>query len=152
MTMRTVTITGTRTTGHRDTAHYARLFAHYLAPFAPEAHFHLGGARGIDSLALAWLAAHTRARITVVVPGTLDQQPPEARHAVARAGDRVAELVELGAEPLDDAAYLARNRWMVDRSALVIGFPVGTSTVSGTWQTLEYAARQDKARLIVPIQ
>ncbi|NSC22827.1 hypothetical protein FM076_17285 [Streptomyces albus subsp. chlorinus] len=148
--MRKITITGTRTTGHRDLAHYTRLFETYVAPFASDAHFHLGGSRGIDSLALTWLAGETEAWITVAVPGTLDQQPPEARHAVNRAWDRIAEIVELGADPLDDAAYLARNRWLVDRSSFVIGFPVGTSTGSGTWQTLEYAAQQDKARLIVP--
>lgn len=150
MTMRTVTITGTRTTGHRDPAHYAKLFVEYLGPFAPDTHFYLGGARGIDSLALRWLAEQTQAWITVVVPGTLDQQPPEARHAVNRTWNRIAEIVELGAEPLDDAAHLARHRWMVDRSDLVIGFPVGASTGSGTWRTLDYADRQGKARLIVP--
>ncbi|MEU2086415.1 hypothetical protein [Streptomyces albus] len=150
MTMRTVTLTGSRTTGHQSPVHYQRLFAAYLAPFAPDSHFYLGGSRGIDSLALEWLAEHTRAWLTVAVPGTLDQQPPEARSAVNRVWDRIAEIVELGAEPLDDAAHLARSRWMVDRSGLVIGFPVGTSTGSGTWQTLDYAAAQGKARLIVP--
>ncbi|OEV10261.1 hypothetical protein AN219_30150, partial [Streptomyces nanshensis] len=115
-----------------------------------DAHFHLGGGRGIDSLALRWLAEETDAWLTVAVPGTLDQQPPEARNAVNRTWDRIAEIVELAADPLDDAAHLARNRWMVDRSAMVIGFPVGTSTQSGTWQTLDYASQQGKARLVVP--
>ncbi|MFI8850517.1 hypothetical protein [Streptomyces sp. 891-h] len=149
--MRTVTITGSRTAGHHDPAYYTQLFAEYLAPFAQDAHFYLGGDRGIDSLALTWLADETSAWLTVAVPGTLDQQPPEARKAVNRAWDRIAEVAELGADPLDDAAYLARNRWMVDRSGMVIGFPVGTSTQSGTWQTLDYASQRGKARLIVPI-
>ncbi|MFI7243020.1 DNA-processing protein DprA [Streptomyces qinglanensis] len=148
--MRTVTITGSRTAGHHDAAHYAQLFTAYLAPFAADAHFYLGGGRGIDSLALRWLAEETDAWLTVAVPGTLDQQPPEARNAVNRSWERLAEIVELAADPLDDAAYLARNRWMVDRSAMVIGFPVGTSTQSGTWQTLDYASQQGKARLVVP--
>ncbi|MEI5034195.1 hypothetical protein RB201_20125 [Streptomyces sp. S1A(2023)] len=82
--MRTVTITGTRETGHKSLAEYADLFEQYLEPFVPAAHFYLGGAVGIDSLALLWLADRTTAAITVVAPGTLSQQPAEAREAVAR--------------------------------------------------------------------
>jgi hypothetical protein len=148
--MRAVTVTGSRTTGHQGPEHYAKLFADHLAPFAHDGHFYLGGARGIDSLALEWLAVETRAWITVVVPGTLEQQPHEAQLVVDRARERVTEIVELRAEPLDDAAHLARNRWMVDRSTLTIGFPVGESRKSGTWLTLDYTAQQDKPRLIVP--
>ncbi|WP_338146787.1 hypothetical protein [Streptomyces boncukensis] len=149
-----MTITGSRTTAHRDAAAYAELFAGYLGPFAEApggAHFYLGGGNGIDSLALVWLAEHTRARLTVVTPAVLERQPRAARQAVARAKERIDEIVELGADPLDAAAYEARNRWMVDRSSLVIGFPVGESSGSGTWQALHYAAHEGRARLIVPI-
>ncbi|MDJ1131542.1 hypothetical protein [Streptomyces iconiensis] len=149
--MRSVTITGSRTTEHHAPDHYAALFAAYLMPFAHDGHFYLGGARGIDSLALEWLARWTPAALTVVVPGTLDQQPQEARQAVARAWDRVTHLVELRADALDAEAYEARNRWMVDRTTLTIGFPVGTSRGSGTRRTLDYTAEQGKAHLIVPV-
>lgn len=149
--MRSVMITGSRTTEHHAPEHYAALFHAYLSPFAYDAHFYLGGARGIDSLALEWLAYWTTAQLTVAVPGTLDQQPPEARHAVARSWERVTHLVELGAEALDADAYDARNRWMVDRTTLTIGFPVGNIRRSATRRTLAYAAEQDKACLIVPV-
>ncbi|GAA1769770.1 hypothetical protein [Nonomuraea bangladeshensis] len=147
------TITGTRATEHRDLTWYGETFAAYLAPFAMEdAHFYIGGARGIDSLALLWLAGSTRSRITVVVPRTVQDQPAEARQAIAQCRDRIAEIVELRAAELGTPAYHARNRWMVDRGHMVIGFPrEGGDLTSGTWQTLNYGASQGKPRLIVPV-
>ncbi|MER5890952.1 hypothetical protein ABT160_44645 [Streptomyces sp. NPDC001941] len=149
--MRRVAITGTRDTGHRGEGDYERLFERYLAPFAFDAHFYVGGAVGIDTLCLLWLARATTARITVVVPGTVSQQPAAARRAVTVAAHRVGELVELGAAPLHSPAYHARNRWMVDRAELTVGFPHGTKPSSGTWQTLDYTAASGKPRLIVPV-
>jgi hypothetical protein len=151
---RAVTITGTRSTA-QDLETYAAFFAAYLGPFAgDDAHFYIGGARGIDSLSLLWLAGRATSRITVVVPGTLDQQPADARQAIARSRTRIAEVVELRAAELGTPAYHARNRWMVDRSSMTIGFPLADQTPegsSGTWQTLTYAATQAKPRLIVPV-
>lgn len=149
--MRTVTITGTRSTGHRSLAQYADLFAEYLAPWAEGAHFYIGGARGIDSLTLLWLAGNTSASLTVVTPGRLDQQPAEARQAVTRVQDRITEIVELAAPELNTTAYHARNRWMVDRTGMTIGFPRAGQLDSGTWQTLTYTRDQGKPHLIVPI-
>ncbi|MES9506830.1 hypothetical protein ABWJ92_10510 [Streptomyces sp. NPDC000609] len=150
--MRTVAITGTRSTDHRPQDEYVALFATYLGVFARSA-FYIGGAKGIDSWALLWLAESTSADITVVVPGTVAQQPEEAQQAVYRAhnGNRIKEIVELGAPVLSSEAYHARNRWMVDRSALTIGFPHATKPSSGTWQTINYTADQGKPRLIVPV-
>ncbi|MGV9456345.1 hypothetical protein [Streptomyces sp. NPDC003635] len=148
---RTVTITGTRSTGHHSLSQYADAFAAYLGPFAPGAHFYIGGAKGIDSLSLLWLAGNTDAEITVVVPGTVDQQPAEARQAIARVRERIKEIVGLGADELNSAAYHARNRWMVDRSAMTIGFPLAGQHRSGTWQTLNYTRDQGKPHLIVPV-
>lgn len=149
--MRSVTITGSRTTEHHPPEHYAALFRAYLAPFADDTHFYLGGARGIDSLALAWLAHETPAHLTVAVPGTLDQQPPEARHALTRAWPRVTHLVELGADALDAEAHDARNRWMIDRTTLTIAFPVLNIRRSSTRRALDYTAQQGKPHLIVPV-
>ncbi|MFG1949279.1 hypothetical protein [Nonomuraea sp. NPDC048826] len=146
-------ITGTRSTGHRELSWYADMFATYLAPFAVhDARFYIGGATGIDSLSLLWLAGNSEAQITVVVPCTVHDQPAEARQAIAQCRDRIAEIVELGAGQLKTPAYHARNRWMVDHASMVIGFPLekGAAT-SGTWQTLEYGASQGKPRLIVPV-
>lgn len=148
--MRTVAITGTRNTGHRTLDGYAQIFADYLGPFA-DAHFYIGGAKGIDSLALLWLAGNTKARNTIVVPGRVDQQPADARQAIARSRDRITEVVELGAPELKSAAFHARNRWMVDRATMTIGFPKSDEPNSGTWQTLNYTADRGKPRLIVPV-
>lgn len=149
-----ITITGTRAVEHQDPAHLVELFATYLGPFAQAGRrFFLGGARGIDTLALTWLAQHTDSQLTVVVPRRLSDQPEAAQTATAAAQrvGRVEEVVELAAVELSADAYHARNRWMVDRSDFVIGFPHGDDQRSGTWYTLRYAAGQDKPRLIVPV-
>ncbi|MET7870409.1 DNA-processing protein DprA [Streptomyces cyaneofuscatus] len=149
--MRTVAITGTRETSHKPFTEYVDLFEQYLGPFAQAAHFYIGGAVGIDSLALLWLAGQTSASITIVAPGTMSQQPVEAREAVARTRDRITEIVELAAAELRSPAYHARNRWMVDRASMTIGFPHATEPSTGTWQTINYTAEQGKPRLIVPV-
>ncbi|MER5257413.1 hypothetical protein [Streptomyces sp. NPDC002855] len=149
--MRTIAITGTRSTGHRSLDEYAALFGEYLAPFGANAHFYIGGAKGIDSLSLLWLAGNSDAQITVVTPGTIDQQPAEARQAIVRCRDRIKEVVELRAVELTSAAYHARNRWMVDHAQMTIGFPHHSEPSSGTWQTLNYSADKGKPRLIVPV-
>jgi predicted Rossmann fold nucleotide-binding protein DprA/Smf involved in DNA uptake len=148
--MRTVAITGTRNTGHRSLDEWADLFAEHLAPYA-DSHFYIGGAKGIDSLTLLWLAGNTRAHITIVVPGRVDQQPAEARQAIVRTQDRIKDIVELKAVELKSPAFHERNRYMVDRSRLVIGFPHPDEPTSGTWQTINYAAGLGLPRLIVPV-
>ncbi|TXC95247.1 DNA-processing protein DprA [Streptomyces sp. ISID311] len=148
-----IAITGTRSTGHHEITWYTDLFSRYLGPFASDdAHFHIGGAKGIDTLSLLWLAGHTQSTITIVVPGTVDQQPTEAQEAISRCQDRITEVVALRASELRTPAYHARNRYMVDRSEMTIGFPLdGGDTPSGTWQTIEHAAKSRKPRLIVPV-
>ncbi|QDQ16298.1 hypothetical protein FH965_13350 [Streptomyces spectabilis] len=147
-----VAVTGTRNTEHRGLVEYTDLFRDYLGPFAsPGAHFYVGGAKGIDSMALVWLADHTSAAITVVVPGRLDQQPVEAQQAIARTRDRIEEIVELRAPELKTPAFHARNRWMVDHAHMTIGYPRRAEESSGTWQTLNYTRDQGKPSLIVPV-
>lgn len=148
---RQVAITGTRSTGHRSLDSYSDLFMTYLGPFANDAHFFIGGASGIDSMALVWLAENTAAGLTVVVPGTVDLQPADAQQAITRARDRVEQIVELKATELGTPAYHARNRWMVDHASMTIGFPHAVEPSTGTWQTLNYTAEQRKPRLIVPV-
>lgn len=150
----TATITGTRKTGHRRPSWFADLFDTYLGPWATDdAHFYVGGAVGIDSLTLSWLARNSSSRITVVVPGTIKQQPAEAWQAIERSRERIAEIVELGARELHTPAFHARNRYMVDHTQITLGFPLEGSegSGSGTWQTLTYTASQVKPRLIVPV-
>lgn len=150
-----ITITGTRATGHRPLGEYDAVFAEYLAPFAHEVtHFYIGGASGIDSLSLLWLVTEARSKITVAVPGTVADQPSEARQAIATAQGkgRLSELIELRHSGHPSAeAYYYRNRWMVDRSQFVIAFPRDLDQTRGTWYTANYAAERGKPRLIVPI-
>jgi hypothetical protein len=148
-----ITITGPRAMPPAAADRCEVLFERYMAPFVRNGHeFFVGGAVGIDTLALDWLATR-QSPVTVVVPATVeDQQAPadeRIRHA-QRAG--LAEVVELRhpSYPKPDA-YHARNRYMVDRSALVIGFPRTGSSSEGTWYTLEYAASKGTPRLIVPL-
>lgn len=150
-----ITITGTRATEHRRLGDYDALFADYLAPFAQEmTRFYIGGARGVDSLALLWLAAQASSKISVVVPRAVADQPADARQAImtAQEAGRLGELVELRYAGHPSAeGYHHRNRWMVDRSRFVIAFPRGVDLTSGTWYTLNYAAEQGRPRLIVPV-
>lgn len=149
-----VTITGSRHTEHRKPAEYWLLFDAYLEPFVGKGSYvYVGGALGIDTLALDWLVERTEAALTVVVPCTLADQPEHARQTALSATGRThrVSLVELGAPRLGVDAYHARNRWMVDRSDLVIGFPRGDSPGSGTWYTIHYGAERARPRLIVPI-
>ncbi|WP_078894105.1 hypothetical protein [Streptomyces sp. CT34] len=148
-----ITITGTRSTECHELTWYTDLFACYLRPFAnDDAHFHIGGAKGIDSLSLLWLANNAQSAITIVVPGTIDQQPAEAQEAVSQCRDRITNVIELRASELRTPTYHARNKYMVDRSNMVIGFPLGEGdSTSGTWQTINHAAAGGKPRLIVPV-
>lgn len=152
-----ITITGTRSTGHRPASEYDRLFVEFLRPFSA-ASFYVGGATGIDTLALTWLTQATSSTVTVVLPGTLDDQPLDAQSAVetAQGRGRLRDVVELRhpdfAGQRSAEGYHARNRWMVDRSDFVVGFPLGTATpAGGTWYTIEYAAERGLPRLIVPV-
>ncbi|MEV4252491.1 hypothetical protein AB0J52_04920 [Spirillospora sp. NPDC049652] len=149
----TVTITGTRSTDHRPLDEYRRLFKEYLGPFAgPHVQYYIGGAPGIDSLSLSWLASETDAAITLVVPARVTDQPADARLAITtvREAGRLSDMVELRGEART-SGYHARNRYMVDRSDLVIGFPRSGMPGGGTHYTLDYATSRNKPRLVVPV-
>lgn len=152
---RTVAITGTRSIGDAPVDGLAQAFEAYLRPFADgPAHFYVGGASGVDTAALHWLAGNSAAALTVVVPCRIVDQPAGSVALIdrLRGEERLADVVELGATLLGKAAYHARNRWMVDHAGLVIGFPRGDESAGGgTWYTLHYAAEQGRARLVVPL-
>ncbi len=152
---RSVAVTGTRSIGDAPVDELAEAFVAYLGPFADSAsHFYVGGASGVDTAALQWLAKNTEAALTVVVPCRIVDQPAGSAEVIERLrGERrLADVVEMGATLLGKAAYHARDRWMVDHAGLVIGFPRGDESVGGgTWYTLRYAAEQGKARLVVPL-
>ncbi len=148
-----ITITGTRDLPDAAAERCEILFERYLAPFAKGGHeFFVGGGVGFDTLVLEWLVTR-RAPVTVVVPATVDDQPVPARGRIRQAEQAyLAEVVELE-DPRypEPEAYQARDRYMVDRSGLVIGYPLGDETGEGTWHTLDYAASRDTPRLIVPL-
>ncbi|TDN76200.1 hypothetical protein C8E95_5393 [Pseudonocardia autotrophica] len=82
------------------------------------------------------------------------------RHVPSDHGDRnpgrslrarPAGVVELGARRPGTDAFHARNRWMVDRSDFVIGFPRGDDPQSGTRYTLGHAARLGLPHLVLPV-
>jgi hypothetical protein len=150
-----VAITGTRSIGDAPDDELAGAFEAYLRPFADSAaHFYVGGASGVDTAALQWLAKNTEAAVTVVVPCRIVDQPAGSANVIEALRDegRLADVVEMGATLLGKAAYHARNRWMVDHAGIVIGFPRGDeSGGGGTWYTLNYAAEQGKVRMIVPL-
>ena len=104
---RNVTITGTRSIAAESESQLPNVFSDYLRPFAdPDAHFYLGGAAGIDTVTLEWLAEHTQAFLTVVVPCTVADQPATASDAIGRwkMEGRLAEVVELRADKLGTCA------------------------------------------------
>lgn len=152
-----ITISGTRSTGHRTDADYFQVFSDLVAPYTARGEavrFYLGGAPGIDTLGLRWLAGETQVALTVVVPATLAAQPEPARDAVraAVAAGRVDLVVELEHPDFPSpAAYHVRNRYMVDSSEMLIAFPLATGAAGGTLQTMEYAASKGRPRLIVPV-
>ena len=151
-----IAITGSRDLGSRSEADVMGAFESFLLPFARAGvRWILGGASGIDTMALDWLAGldHPGDRL-VVVPVTVADQPREAQLSIKEASGRgtPVEVIELchpsGSGP---AAWTARNQFMVDHCQLVIGFPASDlPDQSGTWETLEYARQCRRALLTVP--
>jgi predicted Rossmann fold nucleotide-binding protein DprA/Smf involved in DNA uptake len=152
---RPVVISGSRDTEHRPAADYEALFSEFLAPFVEDGTtVYVGGAKGIDSLALTWLTANTGARAVVAAPGTVSGQPAEAQAAIAAALQRSprVEVVELRHPEFPSAAaYHSRNRWMVDRARLLVAFPRVNNPSSGTVYTINYAVGQGLPYVVVPI-
>ncbi len=148
-----ITITGTRNVPAGASDRCEVLFERCMGPFVRDGHaFFVGGAVGIDTLALDWLVGQ-QAPVTVVVPATVEDQPGPARDCIRSAQHAgLAAVVELRHRdfPAPDA-YHARNRYMVDRSGLAIGYPRRDSSGGGTWYTLEYAASKGIPHLIVPL-
>jgi hypothetical protein len=150
----TIAITGTRQVESREEI-LDELFERVLTPFAqalsPDRGWLLGGAAGVDTLALRFLAGFDSGRLTVAVPVRTTDQPADAQSAIkrAQAAGRIDRVVELGhTDGIGQSAFTARNFWLVEHSDLVIGFPLSaTDDGSGTWETLNYAAELGKPYL-----
>jgi predicted Rossmann fold nucleotide-binding protein DprA/Smf involved in DNA uptake len=103
----------------------------------------IGGARGIDQWAIEWLLDH-RESCCAVVPYTRAKRPQWIQ-SIYDEMDRVVEL-QL---PKRKTAYAFRNRYMVDQSAIVIGFRSGKG--GGTLATLKYALRKQREVHAIPV-
>lgn len=159
-----IAITGTRSANSYDASKW--IFEKAVRPFIVSptvlrplpsdtyiARFWLGGASGIDTHMLHWLADHTIAKIKVVVPNTVADQPADARAEIERCAERgrVEEIIELKAGRAPHCNHV-RNRYLVDHAEFVIGFPLRTAApdnrFGGTWSTLAYADDQDKPHMV----
>lgn len=150
-------VTGTRLA--KDSPDLRAQFATYLGLF-PTATFYLGGAGGIDSHALRWLASNTLARLRIALPNRLADQPITAQEAIEYAS-KIADVdvyeLRFGVSP---DCYHLRNEHIVHRSELVIGFPAWQPTAprdiaphrGGTWSTLRFAESLGTPFLVSPVR
>lgn len=88
----------------------------------------IGGALGVDTIAIMALAAHP-AHVIVYVPYALRDQPAKAKAAVSEVADHVVELHL----PRSKGAYLARNAHMLDGADRLLAFTDGRSTGGTAW-------------------
>lgn len=143
-----ITITGPRRTDGVSESDFNRHFGRYLEPFNhPDSEWFVGGASGLDTIALRWLWQNALGAAHIVVPYEFRSQPADAQAEIKTALNRrmAFSLVELRHPDYPrPAAYHARNHYMVDHSELVIGFPHRSQPSRGTLATLKYADDQVK--------
>jgi len=124
-------------TGHREYPDPAALYRGLNQLKAD--HYMFGGARGIDSDALEYLARTQPSSIrTVVVPNRLIDQPGEAQVIIKRHATNVIELHNTGPD-----RYFIRNKYLVDNSTRVQAF-YDFREHGGTYQTINYANNRGK--------
>jgi len=153
--IRAVTVSGTRKTrsiNPRDLAIVFRAATYVLD--TDDMVWHVGGATGIDTLFLDWMVPRLQGLIHIVVPTKLEDQPQDARRAIRNALSGLPHdvtLTELDSEADSPEKYYARNRFMVDRSQMLLAFPHETELSSGTGYTVNYAATIGLPRTIWPV-
>lgn len=124
-------------TGHRDYPDRAALYSGLDQMSAKQYYF--GGARGIDSDALAHIARTQPGSIrTVVVPNRLIDQPASAQNIIKQHATNVIELRNTGPD-----RYMIRNKYMVDKSTKTHAF-YDYRGRGGTYNTIEYAHSKGK--------
>ena len=144
-----VAITGGRNISVADAGHVELIVEQLVYEVQPREVI-FGGARGVDTVALA-AAQHHRShrggtvrahhsRLVVIVPDTVSAQPHDAREAIHLYADEVVELRRAITSADGWEAYHARNREMVERADVVLGFWDGNKQ-SGTGACLAYASR-----------
>ena len=133
-------------TGSRDIAREAArtLFEQHLSPFLSQGRTWLvGTGRGIDEWALEWILENSET-CWAVVAYTRFKQPQWVQASLEQV-DRIVEL-QL---PKRKTSTAARNRHMVDLSAIVFGFWSGKGGL--TPKTLKYALRQRREVHGIPV-
>ncbi|MBA7544816.1 hypothetical protein ES705_37177 [subsurface metagenome] len=131
-------------TGHRDYPDRAALYTGLDDLGAKQ--YYLGGARGVDSDALKYLAETQPSSIrTVVVPDRLINQPAAAREIIEKYATNVIELRNTGPD-----RFMIRNKYMVDHSSRVKAFYDFRGS-GGTYNTIEYAKLTGKQISIQPL-
>lgn len=152
-----ITITGPREVDDIDIRTFGTLFKFFLGSFdKPDVNWFVGGARGVDTIALHWLWLEGVGHVTVVVPHFIGDQPECSwnmiRDVQMYAPERLT-VVELEHDQFPEpSAFHDRNHYMVDRSNLVVGFPHRTRPSRGTRATLKYAKDMNVARLEYEIE
>ena len=128
-------------TGHRDYPDRAALYRGLDQIQARQYYF--GGARGVDSDALEYIARTQPGSVrTVVVPNRLSDQPASARAIINQHATEVIELRNTGPD-----RYMIRNRYMVDHSSRTVAF-YDYRARGGTYNTIEYARSQNKLGVV----
>lgn len=131
-------------TGHRIYPDRAALYSGLDEMGARQYYF--GGARGVDSDALEYLAKTQPGSIrTVVVPNTVSSQPLSAQAVIKKYATDVIELRNTGPD-----RFMIRNRFMVDHSTRVKAF-YDFRGHGGTYNTIEYAKLSGKQFTIQPL-
>lgn len=101
--------------------------------------YYFGGARGVDSDALEYIARTQPGSVrTVVVPNRVIDQPISSQAIIKRHATEVIELRNTGPD-----RYMIRNRYMVDKSTRVNAF-YDYRGRGGTFNTIEYARAEGK--------
>lgn len=128
-------------TGHRDYPDRAALYRGLDSMRARQ--YYLGGARGVDSDALEYIARTQPGSVrTVVVPNRVIDQPLSSQTAIKRYATNVIELRNTGPD-----RYMVRNRFMVDHSSRTVAF-YDYRGRGGTYNTIEYARSKGKLGVV----
>jgi len=124
-------------TGHRDYPDRGALYSGLDRLHARE--YYIGGARGVDTDALNYLADTQPGSIRhVIIPNRLSDQPLSVQADIRENATIIRELGNSGSD-----RYMIRNQYMVDRSQSLSAFTDGR-TSGGTHNTIQYARLKGK--------
>ena len=141
----TITITGSRKLSKK---HIWKKFDEYLNLWTKCGRKWLvGGACGVDHWAIEWLLEKNE-DCTAVVPFTILSQPKVVQ-PILKEMKKNGKVIELKL-PNNKGAYLIRNKFMVDRSNVVIGFWNGRT--GGSSKTLIYGIEKGREVHAYPIK